>query len=1723
MLDNSEHVRLSGLFEQLKLKLLDLTLRNRMLNYSFGVRSKRHLQIVDDTLEDVYRKLVGEEASLEIRPLVEPDDIPADEKTREFVSALEHAKVYDLEYLVALEALESQGRDDDAAVSKVEYALRERVREQLDLPPRPGRKDINRAEHARSNSIDPSLELAPGRAADANSGLKIQTLKYPDELEALMEKIAHDARLAEQEMGVSTLFLAFGFLEWYPAPHSDKKAYAPLLLLPVRIGVTSVRGKDNYSLSSPEGTVEINLSLQKLFEQQFKRELPSFAVTDEGLGSIAEYLIKIQTAIEGLDRWTVHRWLVLGHFAFGRFAMYADLNAENWAEHPASHNLVKSILSGVERGAQTSILPPVPSDYPIDDPKFERIAPILIHDADASQHSALIDVMQDRNLVVEGPPGTGKSQTITNIIANALAAGKRVLFLAEKQAALEVVKRRLDSADLGDFCLELHSQKTSAKLAIESLRQRVDLGLGNPVRPSTSADTAWHQNREVISSYLKDLHAQETDGATPFGQMWKAIRGRSLLARVERDLDKIQLPVALFDDPLKIGELRDQVELYARIAEQFAHDFGDPSASPWAAIPTGNVASYDVPRLTQALEDLSSAAKGLLGYLERAAPFGIATVGGISDIAALDEAIAEPPDNDVIARLAPLDLAAMERGLALFRELLEIEAKLNAHPEICKQPPNRLARACGLLSHPIGRELRAHPAAELYSIVQTRLDRATEALDILGQFNPLIRQLGFDQSFPAHGLEAVALVAVVAAKIPAEHRRWLGALPSLNESDLAPLHEQWSELVAAESGWRKRLPKWDASSWPSVEHIAAAGAYFSKGSLAQKLGAMTAAGKAAKELASRLGVQASEASDMFESLAAHIQALDAFSANTAAANLLKPYWRGLETPFDALRAAVRLRRLILNAVQPLPAGVPVFSRLLVLGETGLAALAADAACAQHHLSLRATVRGMFDQRSVGDHANLFATERASVQSLRALDPDQQLARLEAPIELIAGISLLLVAKVQLVAQIDCLPLKHAVVPFGSSHADIDQALSAIAWLRGLASTKCPPGLKSRLSSADATKARAEVRATAREGIAIRERYRALIARLSDEFAIDGLDRLNPDDVAGRLDPLVAHKVELGDFLSIRAQRLTLIEAGLQEFLERIDNVGLDPASLVDIFDQVVAEARADGMRRKSKSLALNGATLQARRTAFAERDRKRVAADRETLRNRLLGAAPLVGNSYGPRAGWTEMSLLRNEFFKQRRFLPLRRLLARAGLSIQKLKPCFMMSPLSLAKFADPRALEFDLLVIDEASQMKPEDALGGMLRAKQIVVVGDPKQLPPTDFFSRSEEIRSDDDYEDVDDESILEACQKAFHQVRRLRWHYRSRCESLIAFSNREFYADTLITFPTAKPASFSVDLVRVEGVYQARRNAIEAARIAEEAVEFMRHFANAGLAGTQVPSLGIVAVNTDQRDLIFEELHRLSADDDLVQRFREKVAERGEDIFVKNLENVQGDERDYIFISLTYAREPGATTLKQRFGPINGKQGHRRLNVLFTRARVRVGLFASFGSADVRPAEGSHAGVHVLKRYLEYAETHGRSPVEGSGGEPDSDFEVEVSRRLREKSFDVVSQVGVSGFKIDLGVKHPDHPEMFLAGIECDGAAYHSSKSARDRDRLREEVLNGLGWELVRIWSTDWFDNPALETDKIVRKLEDLRRRPIRAFQDYPLVRTLFEENDRIPLNL
>ena len=492
---------------------------------------------------------------------------------------------------------------------------------------------------------------------------------------------------------------------------------------------------------------------------------------------------------------------------------------------------------------------------------------------------------------------------------------------------------------------------------------------------------------------------------------------------------------------------------------------------------------------------------------------------------------------------------------------------------------------------------------------------------------------------------------------------------------------------------------------------------------------------------------------------------------------------------------------------------------------------------------------------------------------------------------------------------------------------------------------------------------------------------------------------------------------------------------------------------------------------------------------FRALDDRFTALTRDWLRARLC--ADLPNPETVTRS--SEWGVLRYEMGKKTRHLPLRELMAKIPDALTKLTPCMLMSPLSIAQYLTPGASAFDLVIFDEASQIPVWDAVGAMARGKQVVMVGDPKQLPPTSFFDRAESTADDEDVE-ADLESILDECISANLPTRHLNWHYRSRHESLIAFSNQRYYESKLVTFPSPVTNDRAVKLHEIAGVYSkggSRTNLIEARAVVTDVVARLR---SPGFRESKL-TIGVVTFNGEQQKLIEDLLDEARRNEPSLEAYFADT--ELEPLFVKNLESVQGDERDIIYFSTTYGRD-ATGALAMNFGPINRPGGERRLNVAITRARHELCVFASLQPEQIDLTRTQAIGVRDLKHFLEFAQRGPRALAEavtGSVGGFDSPFEEAVARALTSRGWQVHTQVGVSAFRIDLGVVDPDAPGRYLAGVECDGATYHRSATARDRDKLREHVLRGLGWEILRIWSTDWWINAVGTADLIHERLTAL----------------------------
>lgn len=459
----------------------------------------------------------------------------------------------------------------------------------------------------------------------------------------------------------------------------------------------------------------------------------------------------------------------------------------------------------------------------------------------------------------------------------------------------------------------------------------------------------------------------------------------------------------------------------------------------------------------------------------------------------------------------------------------------------------------------------------------------------------------------------------------------------------------------------------------------------------------------------------------------------------------------------------------------------------------------------------------------------------------------------------------------------------------------------------------------------------------------------------------------------------------------------------------------------------------------------------------------------------------------------SQWGVLRHEIQKRKRHKPVRQLMQEAPEAVTALAPCLMMSPLSVAQYLPADQALFDVVIFDEASQITVWDAVGAIARGNQVIVAGDPRQMPPTNFFNRSEDDQDGDVDGEGDLESILDELRSSSVPECTLNLHYRSRRESLIAFSNNRYYEDRLVTFPAPVHPDLGVRLLRPSGHYsrgKARTNEGEARAIVAEVVRRL----TAEDPEVRDRSIGVVTFNSEQQSLIEDLI-------DEARRSRPEIEwafaeDAQEPVFVKNLETVQGDERDVILFSVTYGPDQfGHVTVN--FGPLNKSGGERRLNVAMTRARSEMIVFSTLRPDQIDLSRTSARAVTDLKHFLEYAE-HGPkalgASVHGSLGDFDSPFETAVARALRDRGWTVHSQIGVSAYRIDIGIVHPDAAGAYLAGVECDGAMYHGAAYARERDKIRQQVLEGLGWSLFRVWSTDWWINKAHALDNLDRQLRE-----------------------------
>ena len=1661
--------------ETLRPKLLDFSARNPLIQTRFSERGSAHVRVVDE-LPDVLFHNLNSGTSMRFLPLPDLDVDPADEATDKFKSAVAIARRSDDAYAEELSKLDT---DEDDYLSKSyasERKMKDRVRDQLKMPKRQTKSDVNIKTHARNNNISPSFDLPlpeEETQEERHIDTDIQTLTLPRNLERRFNSIISKDNSFAQETGINVLHGAFGFLEWND-PKSSKKILSPLILMPIRLETKkTAKGIETWVKNSGEDP-KLNEVLCEKFRLEFGVELPEY----EG-GSIEDYLKKLGDQESGVLKWQPKRYIAFGIFPSSRMAMYFDLDT---TDHEFSSN---SIISGLFAGNPIQSTLAFAEDHDVDSAENEIKIPYLVKEADASQLSTLIDIADGKNLAVEGPPGTGKSQTIVNAIAAALANGKKVIFVAEKSAALEVVQSRMEAVGLGDFALPLIAGRSTRDAVLRSIRSRMNMQVKPALEDYETELAQYKKVRDQLSKYSQILSSKcNKSGLTVHEVLGNSIATAKLMEKLPDRIRYVQnIPAGQYDKQT-MDELLVIANSYVSSWKQL-----DKSDSFWKGTTARNLVKFQIEAISRNTIATAEQFEKLSEALANLEDVGINHLTNDSDILNILEL--------AIECLKDMDNEATEFKLSVFNfnepeQILKFSEKckkaqyLNKNlAEIWKNPhePNLLEQMQSLeeLVHKanfkdisFGKVVSLHAEKQNFAELQAKQWKAFQTFAIKVKTENFLKAEDIKKAKTLIANTGHSVLEYRSSSPPQQ-----GYVEFLQQACIRgrELQSKRSQIETIFVGGITLKPS---------ELLTDIATFKTAGTFRALSGEFRKAKKRYISIARETDFEISKAVNNLQTLMEYTKNLTDYKNDPKMLKLMGLHFNGIDTNFDKFEALVDYYNEI--------------ERLFPSTD---------------HVNFRAYLataptNELFNMPSLDEELNDYTSTTLQQYLTKSLAALNKMAQFSKDIEPYIG---LMKSPETLIGN----TLKDNIEQLKELKAlilDTDDDTKAKELLKdNFDGWKTKVNLFHKIAEKSHNLEKFES-----VGAIVKSIYKSgnqdfILGQISQlkqtkETALNSLEKLctesglsfndlinsePPKIFAEKLRIASFESTQLSNYSQLSDRKHLLDEAGFGWVLDELQD-DKSKEQLSEIIQAIIWRVLSqDIYKQHGADLAkYTGSNLNDLRSRLIELDKQILASTQNHLRAKLLSQAkPPYGVGIGRKSEYTEMALLEHQIQLKRPNAALRKLTRKAGNALLELKPCWMMSPLAVAQYLERDSLKFDLCIIDEASQMPPEDAIGALVRSKQAVIVGDTNQLPPSNFFKK---IMDDDDADEDDvtiEESVLEMANSTFRPKRRLRWHYRSRHSGLIKLSNRLVYDDELIVFPSPDETrkDMGVFLEHVKGNYKSGLNPIEAETIANAAIEFMLNNPNR--------SLGIVALNKIQTEQIDALIYEATTNNIAVQKYRDYWEERENGIerfFVKNLENVQGDERDVIFISTVYGPTEAGGKTAQRFGPITGLAGKRRLNVLFSRAKEQITTFSSMTASDILADPISNPGANMLKQWLEYSATGNLDGgIVDNTREPDSDFERHVISVINGFGLKAVPQVGVSGYFIDIGVIHPDWPHGFLMGIECDGASYHSSRSARDRDRLRQEVLEGLGWHFHRIWSTDWFNDVYGETMRLRKVIE------------------------------
>lgn len=1512
---------------------------------------------------------------------------------------------------------------------------------------------------------------------------KLQTRLTPKGLQTRLLDLYHDSKTLEEEQGANILFLALGTLKWIDPTNKENIRYAPLILVPVSLE----RGNagERFKLKARSEDIIPNLSLEAFLERVHHINMPEMLPDENDEINVQSYFEAVQQAIALKTDWEVNKNdIILGLFSFAKFLMYRDLDPANWPDEEAitSKYLIRALM---EEGFDESdgLLS---EESPIDSIILPKDM-LHIMDSDSSQTLAIHEVRKGKNLVIQGPPGTGKSQTIANIIASAIADGKTVLFVAEKMAALEVVKRRLDQTGVGDACLELHSNKANKRILLEELKRVWDLGSPRGEYPDELIDNLT-EARDTLNEHPARLHKIFIPSRlSPYQVIGQLVRLRQN-GQTPTDFNLHGFEEWSNNDLIK------RLDLVKEIVERI-EDIGLPQNHPWKGVKRESILPGEIERLLPKVDSLLSQTENFHRSITSAA-----TLVGLTPEPTIFDDTIKISERATYLNQAPDFEESILVSPIWSNSLHEIKTLLN-QGKLFQKGLDEIENLIHLEyfdTHLL--DLRDELETIPGNLQSSGFSSSKILLPLLPQIQIAVTNLAKEL-----GTEAVYVSSQDIKNLIVLSQRVADAPDASPQAFIASVWEhgveQARELVnniANFNSLRKRIdPNVFEAVWNTeltqIRH-----------NLAIHTGVFkifNSEWRRSRALLKTLIRDTNQPIDrQIEMLDSIIQAQtlrkNIVSNNEFGSSAFGPHWRGENSDSDALKALVEWMATIKDVGQEARLLASQLSdREMLKHLSGQLSLLLENANIELNLLWKAF--GLSPEPWFDNH---YSIKRVPLNFIQALV--QKLVHIDAvSLQVIKSPADDLNERLKLVKTIIDLQYKKKAI---ESQSDLGSAAFGAAWSSTQSSWEHLSSDYEWMSEhgdlrfiCATINNRSELMETVNQltitNSSIADGLDSLAKELSstfkDLFNSDIQGSLSIKSITDKLASWIEHSEQLSKWVAWQHRRSQATQQGLSEVIDRLEDGRLSLTQCYTSVEYSYYESLFSLMAEEIPSLSRFDGELHTRKVNyFAEMDLRRIKSSSLEVARAHHRRIPSKVGAAGP------VGVLRAEMARKRGHMPIRQLMLKAGPAIQALKPVIMMSPLSVAQFLVPGKQKFDLLVMDEASQIQPVDAIGAIARCQQVVVVGDERQLPPTSFFSRMTEASNDDDDDATqvaDIESILGLFVARGMPQRMLRWHYRSRHQSLIAVSNSQFYENKLFIVPSpyTEEAGMGLRFHYVDkGIFESgasKSNPIEAKRVATAILEHIQ--SNPEL------SLGVATFSVSQRKAIQDELELLRRLNPQYEDFFH--AHPGEPFFIKNLENIQGDERDVIMISVGYARNAQGY-LAMRFGPLGSQGGERRLNVLISRAKRRCEVFASITDEDIDLERAKGVGVLAFKLFLQYARTGRLSMSTPSGRPMDSVFEEQVAAALQAKGYQVHPQVGIAGFFIDLAIADPELPGRYLLGIECDGSAYHSSRSARERDRLRQAVLEDHGWIIHRIWSTDWFQRPEEQLQKVINAIENAK---------------------------